>query len=101
MGTNTAVIAVAEPTMPLDHITQDLTEAVQALSRYVRDDTEAATQYGGRAIFLVSLVLAVVLALLAPAYFDRSADRPAAANLAKTGKTSRVLPVTPAGAVRP
>lgn len=89
MGTDTAV-AVHEPAVPLDHITQDLSEAVHAFSRFMREDADrAATEYGGRAAFVVSLILAVVLALVAPAYFDRAADRPAPAHASKPAKASR------------
>jgi len=67
----------------------DITETIDTLSRFVYDEPYGNTEYGGRFAFAASLVIAVVMGLMAPAYFDRGADlAPGATNLSQVGQVA-------------
>ena len=84
---NTAVLVSQEPPVPF----KDITETIDTLSRFVYDEPYGNSEYGGRFAFAASLVIAVVMGLMAPAYFDRGVDvAPEATNLSQVGQVASV-----------
>jgi len=70
---------------------KDITETIDTLSRFVYDEPYGNSEYGGRFAFAASLVIAVVMGLMAPAYFDRGVDvAPEATNLSQVGQVASV-----------